>query len=289
MKTNQHQISNLSTIGLLSLVMLITAALMSSLAVMAGPATQPMAGPAALVLTGSYSGNVTVKEPVPLGALELVLNITDTKSALSGQVDAAKTQVFLGGPTFTGIVTASQAITPTFRIDSAVFTGLVSGRQVQRQFTLAGEIWDGGDTLRGQYTETITGFRPKPLLVKGDLLLVRPNGSQVFPPNPDLPTATATATATATSTPRTPTATATATRTSGPGGSTSSSVYMPVIVNKGAAVNSAGAATSQLDNVPIVEPTATPQPTSTAPAVAPATTPMPASSGKTNYLPVMEN
>lgn len=188
------------------------------------PIAQGAVGP----LTGSYSGSVTVDEPTSLGELDLVFTVTEQGGTLSGKVNAAKTQVFLGGPTFTGSVIAGQGVTTTFRIDSDVFTGFVSGRSVQRQFTLIGEVLDDADTLRGQYTETITGFTPKPLLVKGKFLLTRPTGSQVII---DEGTATPTQTPTVTGTPptATPTATATATPPGNPGGGGSNRLYLPLI------------------------------------------------------------
>jgi hypothetical protein len=200
------------------------------------PAAQGAVGP----LTGSYSGSVSVDEPTSLGELDLVFTVTEQNGALSGKVNAAKTQVFLGGPTFTGSVTTSQGITPTFRIDSEVFTGLVSGRTVQRQFTLIGEMLNDADTLRGQYTETIIGFTPKPLLVKGKFLLVRPSGSKVII---DEGTATPTQTPTVTGTPPTATSTATptATRPGNPGQGGSNLLYLPLISQNSGTVSSAAA------------------------------------------------
>lgn len=199
-------------------------ALLTLLLILLKPLSLVMAqGQAATPLIGTYAGSVTVDEPAALGALDLVINVTDNNGALSGQVNGTKTQVFLGGPVFTGSVTSSQGITPTFRIDSELFTGQVSGRPVQRQFTLVGEVLKDTDTLRGQYTETITGFTPKPLLVKGKFLLARPAGSQVLIP---IPTATPTVPG-GPGNPATPTPTATAQP--GPGTSQPHSVYLPLI------------------------------------------------------------
>jgi hypothetical protein len=192
-------------------------------------------------VAGAYSGSVTINKPTSLGTLDLVLHIADNNGVLSGQVNAIKTQVFLGGPTFTGTFTNSQVITPTFRIDSQIFTGLVSGRSVERQFTLVGEVLQDADTLRGNYTETIRGFTPKPLVIKGKFLLVRPAGSQVIVQDPNVtpttptpttptPTATATPTRPATATP-TPTATPTATRTPEGENPATRSLYLPMVLN----------------------------------------------------------
>jgi hypothetical protein len=148
------------------------------IAVNYGQATAQVAPTAANVelVAGSYAGSVNVREPAPLGALTMLLEITGTNGALAGQVNAIKTQVFLGSPTFTGVVTATQGVTPTLRIESQTFAGVVSGRPVQRRFLLTGEVLDNGNILRGDYAETIIGFQPKPLLVKGKFLLLRPEG-----------------------------------------------------------------------------------------------------------------
>jgi hypothetical protein len=192
-------------------------------------AAQPGAAPNATELVaGSYSGTVIVSEPAPLGSLDLFLDITSANGALSGQVNAIKTQVFLGGPTFTGAVTANQGVTPTLRIESQTFSGLVSGRTVQRHFVLTGEVLDGGDRLQGEYTETIVGFKPQPMLVKGTFLLVRPSGvtTIVTVPAPGAPTATSTPDPDA---PPTPTPTQTATATTPPGGAGGSKLFLPLV------------------------------------------------------------
>ncbi|MCL4863920.1 MAG: hypothetical protein KJZ93_31220 [Caldilineaceae bacterium] len=294
MKTNQTR-QTLSILLLCILVLLI--AIPIGVVARGNPApSNTMAAEAAVPqITGAYAGSVTINEPAPLGALDLALNLIDTGGALSGQVNAARTQVFLGGPTFTGSVTASQGITPTFRIDSAVFAGIVSGRSVQRQFALTGEILNEANTLRGQYTETITGFTPHPLLVKGRFLLVRPNGSQVIPAGPGSPvTATPTATATATTNPSTPatatsTATATAT-TSSPGGGSTGLVYMPVVINNREAVLRADAGAASTEQAPVGEATATPEPaepTATPQPMEGAATPAAAQVDEVIYLPVV--
>jgi hypothetical protein len=130
-------------------------------------------------LAGTYSGNVVVREPVALGALTLVLGVTNNGGVLNGAVDPSQTLVFLGGPSFTGNVIAGEGITPTFRIDSESFTREVSGRNTVRKFTLMGEVLDNGNVLKGNYLETINGFTPQPMLVTGTFHLVRPAGSQL--------------------------------------------------------------------------------------------------------------
>lgn len=228
-------------------------------------AAQP-ASPGAneLTVAGSYTGIVNVTEPAPLGVLDLLLEITSAGDALSGQVNAIKTQVFLGGPTFTGSVTASQGITPTVRIESQTFSGTVSGRTVQRRFLLTGDVLDGGDTLRGIYTETIVGFKPQPMLVKGTFLLARPSGVTeiVTVPTPRGTPPVPTPATPGPGGPPTPTVTATAIVP--PGSGNGPKLYLP-LVQRAAAVN-AGAAVEEnkAEDAPSLTPTATPSPTVTA-------------------------
>jgi hypothetical protein len=278
--------TRLATFGVLLLALLLIANGVITPLAQGAISAQEQAAPAAisaneLRVTGSYAGAVIVDEPASLGALDLVFTMTDQGGALSGQVNAAKTQVFLGGPSFTGAINASSGVTPTFHIDSAVFTGVVSGRPVQRQFTLTGEVLDEANTLRGQYTETITGFTPKPLLVKGKFLVVRPNGSEVIIQDPGTDTPTPTPTHTVTGTPPTSTPTSTATATpDNPGGPNTSAIYLPVIMQKAGVVSSAVVAPGPADGVLTVVPTTTPEP--------PRTQKVPTSErSHTSYLPVV--
>lgn len=205
------------------------------------------AAPAAPELVaGSYAGTVLVSEPAPLGDLDLLLDITSVNGQLTGQVNPAKTQVFLGGPTFSGSVTTSPGITPTLRIESQTFSGVVSGRTVQRHFVLTGAVLDAGNELRGVYTETITGFKPQPMQVKGSFLLLRPNGVTDIITVP---------------TPRgTPPATPTATSTVPPVNGNGPKLYLPLI-QRAAVVNAAAVEEKLADDAPTFTPTATPTPT----------------------------
>ena len=133
-----------------------------------------------LAVAGTYKGNVSVSEPAPLGALTLALGISNDGGVLSGDVDPTQTMVFLGGPSFTGQVTEGK--NPTFEIESEIFTSIVSNRTVQRSFTLKGEVLDNGNSLQGDYVETISGFTPTPMVVKGTFLLLRPLNSQIIIP-----------------------------------------------------------------------------------------------------------
>jgi hypothetical protein len=205
------------------------------------------------LVAGSYAGTVLVSEPAPLGNLDLLLDITSVNGQLTGQVNPAKTQVFLGGPTFTGAVTASPGITPTLRIESQTFSSVVSGRTVQRHFVLTGEVLDEGNELRGGYTETITGFKPHPMQVKGTFLLMRPSGVTAIITVPT-PRGTPPATPTTPGTGGAPTPTPTATVP--PGNSNGVKLYLP-LVQRAAAANVAASEEDMADDAPTLMPTAT--------------------------------
>ena len=235
--------------------------------------------PAALAetTTNTYAGVVTIEEPFPLGTLDLFFQMSNEGGTLSGAVDAAKTQVFLGAPTFTGSV--ANGDDPTFQLDSEVFVDEISGRDVERSFSLVGQMLDQGDTLQGEYRELIVGFKAQPLEIKGTFLLARPSASNFDLDNPvpvfDTPTPTATAVPTEPGqgnpqvTPQAPTATATATSPApvvpvtpvppgntdpdvpDPGGQNQENIYLPLI-SKDAAPSSASvnAASDAKSDVP---------------------------------------
>jgi hypothetical protein len=142
------------------------------------------------LVSGRYVGTVAISTPVSLGVLDLAFHITDIDGTLSGAVDVTRTLVYAGAPLLQGSITSDpDAITPTFRIDSQVFDRVVSGRDVARSFALVGEAQSDGDVLQGQYTETIEGFTPAPLLVTGIFLVVRPSRTltESVPPGPPPP------------------------------------------------------------------------------------------------------
>jgi hypothetical protein len=198
----------------------------------------------------------------------MLLEITGTNGALAGQVNAIKTQVFLGSPTFTGVVTATQGITPTLRIESQTFAGVVSGRPVQRRFLLTGEVLDNGNILRGDYAETIIGFQPKPLLVKGKFLLLRPEGVARIITVPTPRGSTPTATPPGPGGPPTVTPTATTPALPNNPGAQDKRLYLPFISKNAGASNSAAVEEAVI---------ATPTPTVVASAEA----------GQQSYLPLV--
>ncbi|MCB0171329.1 MAG: Ig-like domain-containing protein [Anaerolineae bacterium] len=128
-----------------------------------------------LIISGTYVGTVAITEPVQLGELDLAFNLTEQGNTFSGSVNLTRTLVFSGAPTLQGNLTGSlNGITPTFRLDSAQFNETVSKQQIERQFSLTGEVLQNGQILQGIYEETITGFTPEPLTSRGLFLLSRP-------------------------------------------------------------------------------------------------------------------
>lgn len=140
------------------------------------------------VISGTYVGTVAITEPVQLGVVDLAFDVIEHDGVLTGTVNATRTLVYSGGLTLRGTITDSVGgITPTFSLASEIFSGVVSGRQVQRRFALVGEATEGGEILQGLYTEVITGFTPQPLAIEGLFLVTRPPQ----PPKPGEPAAVA--------------------------------------------------------------------------------------------------
>jgi hypothetical protein len=134
-----------------------------------------------------FVGTAAISEPIALGVMDLAIDLFESEGTLSATVDLDITQVFSGTPTLQGAITSSgDALTPTFRLESNRFSSVVSGREVIRSFALTGEIAEKGGLLQGIYEETIEGFTPKPIRVRGTFLLVNQNGSTteavVIPP-----------------------------------------------------------------------------------------------------------
>ena len=261
----------------LALLLLALATLLHNQTVSADPSATEL-------VSGTYDGSVTVNEPAPLGELALRLDINSGNGALSGQVNPIKTQVFLGGPTFTGQVTVTSGMTPTVRIESQLFSGTVSGRTIQRRFVLTGAVLDDGNGLRGDYTETILGFAAQPMLIKGKFLLTRPNGlaSIVTVPAPVGSTPTSTPTQPGPVDP--PTLTPTATATTVPGNSLDKRIYLPIVSKAGAIIRAATSAEVTSDDAPAtLTPTLTPTPI---PTVLPVEGVNPAVNQQT-YLPLV--
>jgi hypothetical protein len=142
--------------------------------VTAVPAENGTAVPATIpFLDGHFTGTVAITEPVALGAFDLAINLSNAGSTLSGTVDITQTMAFSKATSLKGTITSTSSTTPTFRLTAEPFTESMSGQPVKRSFVLTGEVERDGSALRGQYVETIEGYTPEPLNVRGTFLLVR--------------------------------------------------------------------------------------------------------------------
>ena len=183
-----------------------TAAAASAAGTLAPAAQAQAAAPAAAAqIQGAYSGpvklNVTVAgvysdtlaTPMPpdqggptlpdLGSIDLSLQLTPTGGVLTGYVNLDKTLIYsvehtLGtGPTSVKIGPYVGGIFDgaNFVLQSEKVGLVVSGRAVQRQFRLMGQLTsaDGGQ-VAGEYRETLWGYAPAPVTVIGTFTLQRP-------------------------------------------------------------------------------------------------------------------
>lgn len=127
-------------------------------------------------IAGTYVGTVAITQPVPLGVLDIAFVLEDNENILSGQVEVTRTLLISGSPSLQGIIThTTDRITPTFRIESDLFTGVIAGTSVQRQFVLEGDVLSSGAVLDGIYSETVTGLLPEPMEIVGIFLASRPS------------------------------------------------------------------------------------------------------------------
>ena len=148
-------------------------------------------------MAGVYSD--TLATPMPpdqggptlpdLGSIDLSLQLTPTGSVLTGYVKLDKTLIYsvehtLGtgpasikiGPYVGGIYDGTNLVLQSEKVGL-----VVSGRAVQRQFRLTGQLAsaDGGQ-VTGEYRETLWGYAPAPVTVIGTFTLQRPGyGSPV--------------------------------------------------------------------------------------------------------------
>lgn len=123
---------------------------------------------------GTYTGTIAINEPLALGVLDISLTLTETNGTLTGKLNDEQALAFSDSPVLSGNIAATNSVTPTFTIASAPFGGVVSEREVKRQFTINGEIHEDGDVILGTYRETIEGFTPDALTVEGLFLASRP-------------------------------------------------------------------------------------------------------------------
>lgn len=186
-----------------------------------GPNTLPLANVhGSPAVSGSYAGPVTFEQPMSLGSMELSLDLSDVDGSIAGAINVTRTLAFSGTHQLIGsITTPSGSITPTLTLISVQpITSLISGREVTRSIRIEGEVIEDGDVFRGTYHETIEGFTPKPMQVRGKFLFVRRSRT----PYSAEPVETPTPTPTSSGTPATPTSTYTPTPTKTP-----ASTYTP--------------------------------------------------------------
>ena len=171
MKSSMNKLAMLlSGLILASAWLLLVPATLFASGTTVSPASQSaMTTDASPIISGTYQGTVAITVPVQLGILDMAFSIADIEGVLTGAVSADDTLVYATAPalygTFDGI---------TFTITSEVFEEVVSGRVVQRSFTLVGTAQEDGDILQGLYTETMTGFTPKPMVMEGIFMVTRP-------------------------------------------------------------------------------------------------------------------
>lgn len=146
-------------------------------------ASCPAAADAINPLTGYYYGTATIIEPASLGTIDLAFYLDVTGSAIQNGtsfIDLEKTLVFpavppqLGGqdvgPRVSGTLSAA-----SFNLTSDSFQSTVSNKTTIRQIVLNNAtVRNGGASLSGAYTETVTGLAPDPFTITGTFLLVKP-------------------------------------------------------------------------------------------------------------------
>lgn len=118
---------------------------------------------ATAVISGTFRGTVAITEPVRLGVLDIAFELEDVGGVLSGTLILTDTLAFTTTgplPTLHGSVSGD-----LFTLTSEPFHVTVSGREVQRQFTIVGQAMEEHGRLEGIYTEVITGFVPEPITV----------------------------------------------------------------------------------------------------------------------------
>lgn len=137
-------------------------------------------------LSGDYSGTLVITAPVNIGVVDVTVQLTSTEGASTGFVLDSTTSHFSDNPLVNASITGStDGITPTFTIHSQPFVEVIAAQSstqpisVTRAFTIEGEVLNNGSILSGTYIETIAGYTHKPLQISGDILLSKPQLSQV--------------------------------------------------------------------------------------------------------------
>jgi hypothetical protein len=137
-------------------------------------------------LTGNYYGTATIQTPSPLGTIDLAFYLD---AALNGTIQNSTSYISLDktllfpavapqiggkdvGPRVSGTVTPS-----SFTLTTATFssTSTAIGKTVSRSISLTGTtVTNGGNSIKGTFTETITNLGQNPITVAGTFILVKP-------------------------------------------------------------------------------------------------------------------
>ncbi|WP_295394626.1 hypothetical protein [uncultured Thiodictyon sp.] len=146
-------------------------------------ASCPAAADTANPLTGTYYGTATIDTPASIGTIDLAFYLDVTGSAIQSArsyIDLGQTLLFpavappIGGKDVGPRVSGS--LGPTgFSLSSQSFQSVVSGKTVNRRIVLnQATVGNGGTSLSGTYTETVTGLTPEDLVISGTFILAKP-------------------------------------------------------------------------------------------------------------------
>lgn len=154
-----------------------------------GLSIHPYASAAANPLAGEYFGAATIESPAGLGSVDLAFHleldaagniIADSYIMLDKTLLFPKVAPQVGGidvgPRVSGKLTLTSGLDLTSDdFTTKIFAGTASEKTVTRQITLDGStVSEGGNSVSGAYTETMTGYLPETITVAGTFVLVRP-------------------------------------------------------------------------------------------------------------------
>jgi hypothetical protein len=137
-------------------------------------------------LTGYYYGTASIDQPAGLGTVDLAfyLDVSDGVIQQStSYIDLEKTLLFPAVAQIDGKDVGPRADNESsfdlesFQLTTEEFTSTVDGLAdpVTRQIVLnADAVNNGGASISGTYTETVTGLTREPLTISGSFLLISP-------------------------------------------------------------------------------------------------------------------
>lgn len=125
------------------------------------------------IIGGTYSGNVFIEQPIPLGLFDMGVTITRTGSTLSGHLCGACGPL-IESAEITGVFTQTGTMTHTFALQSEPFVQTIGEHVVTRTIWLQGIVFEDGNVMRGTYVETIEGYGSQVLSLEGDWIGNRP-------------------------------------------------------------------------------------------------------------------